>query len=591
MGSIGWNELRALAADALTAHPPERVLCGAVAEAAAARGLPREHMFRLRLFEAGGAASGGPRLGGHFDTEKAPVLLGLLFEALLDVGTNRKRSGSFFTPAAIAATTVEAALAPVCRNEIHVCDPAMGGGAFLLAAGEWLAARGVARRQIVERCLAGVDVDALAVAVTEAALWLWAADADLDPVRLRARLSVTNALEPGWEHAFVAGTRGFDLVVGNPPWVAYAGRAAKPLAPEERRRLGERFRAFRGYPTLHGLFVERAATLAPNGTVALLLPSPVADLDGYRPVRRALAASHTPREPLLELGQDAFIGVTQPSFALIADAGALAGDGQRPWRLVERQRARTAARRLEPPAVLDRIAARPSFPRELFGELGFQSAGVVSRSLFLRADSPDERHTVPLLEGREVREFHVGAPRLFLEPDPEVLASSRCRLRPAEQYGRAAFVVRQTAKYPIAALHSGLPFRNTLLAGYSHEAFPPEVVVALLNSSLYRALHLALWRDARQAAFPQVKVAHLRALPAPPASDGARGALSELTSRMTRLGVTPSSREALDRVVFDLFEIGAHERAAIVAFLHERAPELAPGQRARRATPVHASAG
>ncbi|MEO7036217.1 MAG: hypothetical protein ABI548_19890 [Polyangiaceae bacterium] len=40
------------------------------------------------------------------------------------------------------------------------------------------------------------------------------------------------------------------------------------------------YTALKGYPTLHGLFVERALRLASQGTVALVVPSPIADLDG-----------------------------------------------------------------------------------------------------------------------------------------------------------------------------------------------------------------------------------------------------------------------------------------------------------------------
>ena len=109
-------------------------------------------------------------------------------------------------------------------------------------------------------------------------------------------------------------------MIGNPPWVAYAGRAAQPLSPERKAYFADHYSTLKGYPTLHGLFVERALRLAPQGTVALVVPSPIADLHGYRAVRRAVRATHTPCEPMLEFGQDAFASVTQPCFALIAEA-------------------------------------------------------------------------------------------------------------------------------------------------------------------------------------------------------------------------------------------------------------------------------
>lgn len=539
-----------------------------------ARGLDGEMSRRLRLFQAP-EREGFEALEERF-ARAEPEALGQLYEVLLEKG-GRKRSGSYFTPSALAVQVTRAALS--ARGETlpaTVCDPALGGGAFLLAAADELARRGAgSRRAIVEARLYGADLSPLAVAVAEATLWLWCGEPGFDPTPLRDRLLALDALERGWEQRLPGiGSRGFELVIGNPPWVAYAGRAAQPLEPSVRRRLGESYRAFRGYPTLHGLFVERAAELAPSGVIALIVPSPLADLEGYRPVRRALGATHAPCEPLLELGQDAFDGVTQPCFALIAAPGGGAEDG-RPFRLVERQRARGAACELEVPEVIARLAARPGLPRELFGELGFQSAGDVAKTLFLRADAPDERHTLPLLEGRRVSEFRVAPPKLFLNPDPGALARARCRLRPREQYLRARFVVRQTAKYPIAALHDGLPFRNTLLAGFEHDEISPALAVALLNSTLYRALHLALRRDARQAVFPQVKVGHLRALPRPPHDPGTFRALEGLTRRASAESSVAGLRPELDRLVFELFGLSSAERAAVREFVLGCAPELA----------------
>ena len=555
---------RDIATRAFAERSPRETLCLAVSAAAEARGLPQAALGELRLF------AGAPALGEQPELVRAladhpPDVIGSLYEALLEVERGRKRTGSFYTPRSITERVVATALGQVASTTPRVCDPALGGGAFLIEAARQLVARsGLSPRAVVERCLCGADINPLAVAVTEAVLWLWVGDASFSPRSLRDALVVTDALDRAWR------PEGLDLVIGNPPWVAYAGRAAKPLEPCTRRRYAAEYRAFRGYPTLHGMFVERAAEIGPRAVVALLLPSPVADLDGYRAVRAALARTHTPVEPLLELGQDAFDGVTQPCFALVAVPRPDLREGGPTWCLSERQRAAARAAEVVPPASLARLDALPRFPRELFGEMGFQSAGEVSKRLFLRAAAPDDRHTVPLLEGREVKEFVVGPPRLFLEPDPVVLARSRARLRPAEHYERVRFVVRQTAKFPIASLHPGLPFRNTLLAGFAVSDLSPELVVALLNSSLYRALHLASRRDARQAAFPQVKVAHLRGLPRPPPSQADWSKLEGLTRRATEHGVDPALRSDLDATVYKLFGLSEGEGAEVSAFVATR---------------------
>ena len=113
------------------------------------------------------------------------------------------------------------------------------------------------------------------------------------------------------------------------------------------------------------------------------------------------------------------------------------------------------------------------------------------------------------------------------------------------------------------------------------------LVVALLNSALYRALHVASRRDARQQAFPQVKIAHLRALPAPPRDPPLEAQLAALTATATANGV---DRAALDTAVFDLFAVPEAHRVAVIGFLAARAPELgyrsAPGSAPDRQTPL-----
>lgn len=89
---------------------------------------------------------------------------------------------------------------------------------------------------------------------------------------------------------------GFDLVVGNPPWLR-----AEEVPPELRRRLAGRYRWWRsgghGYANRADLavaFVERALELArPGGMVAMLVPAKVAAAGYGAAMRHALAAGTT----------------------------------------------------------------------------------------------------------------------------------------------------------------------------------------------------------------------------------------------------------------------------------------------------------
>jgi methylase of polypeptide subunit release factors len=572
--------------------------------------------------------------------ELAPEALGELLESLLAISAaqlrgklrfvpsqQRKQRGMFYTPRAVVRSVVTSALANAERAIAtlpSVCDPSVGGGAFLLGAARALALAqpggdGVETRRGVVQRLHGFDVEPLAIAVTEAALMLFCAGGEHELDCLQRQLQCADAL-------LQRSAGPFDLVIGNPPWVAYAGRATQPLTEQRRRWLATEFEAFRGYPTLHACFVELAARLAPEGRIALLVPSPIADLSGYRPMRRTLTRTHRPSAELIEYGQDAFDGVVQPCFGLIADArvNAAASDAtvraavgsdaagsdaagsdaagsdaagsdaagsdaagsdaagsdavsckavasDAPFSLIERSGLRIDAARLQVPAALSSLSALPRFSPECFREFGFQTTGQVTRTLLLRAEVAQPPHTYPLLEGRDVAEFRVGQPRLFLNPDRAVLKELRCRLREMDEYKCVEFVIRQTAKYTIAAVHNGLPFRNSLLAGFGDSQFSAAVLVGLLNSTLLRSVHLAGQRDARQKTFPQVKLAHLRALPAPPLNAALAAKLESMVNGARDSALDATERERLDALVYAWYGLDGGAAETVQRFFRERA--------------------
>ena len=165
---------------------------------------------------------------------------------------------------------------------VTVCDPAAGGGAFLLAAARALAARGVPRRTIVEELLFGIDIDPLAVAVCEAALVLWSLEQGDDPGLPGGHLACGDALTLGWT--------GFDAVVGNPPFLNQLGRATARATPD-RARLRHRFGdAAAGYADTATVFLVAACSMVrPGGRVALVQPESLLSARDAGPARGAIA--------------------------------------------------------------------------------------------------------------------------------------------------------------------------------------------------------------------------------------------------------------------------------------------------------------
>lgn len=138
-------------------------------------------------------------------------------------GNARKTSGSYYTPDSLVEILLESALDPVIDNtiarspgspakallDLAVVDPACGSGHFLIAAARRIAER-VARlqsngtptpddyrhalRQVVGRCIYGVDLNPLAVELCKVALWMEAVDPGLPLTFLDAHIREGNAL-------------------------------------------------------------------------------------------------------------------------------------------------------------------------------------------------------------------------------------------------------------------------------------------------------------------------------------------------------------------------------------------------------------
>ena len=135
---------------------------------------------------------------------EASVGPGTPSEFLLAAGTERKQTGSYYTPPELVRELVESALVPVMEERLakaknqeqeveallglRVCDPAAGSGHFLLAAARRIARElakartgeeeppppqyRAALRDVVRNCLYAVDKNPLAVDLCKVALWI-----------------------------------------------------------------------------------------------------------------------------------------------------------------------------------------------------------------------------------------------------------------------------------------------------------------------------------------------------------------------------------------------------------------------------------
>lgn len=202
-------------------------------------------------------------------------LLGRVHEVLLELD-ERRAAGAHYTPREVASGLIGWATAgSELTGQALVCDPAVGGGAFLLAAAEALFAAGADPADIVRRSLWGIELDPVAVATTAAALscWAWGAGGD-GTVSVGSHVVRGDALLDGRSAWSTQGnTPPFDLVVGNPPFQSQLGRTTA-RNPSEAAALRARFGgAVHGYADSSILFLLAACQMVrAGGRVALLQP-------------------------------------------------------------------------------------------------------------------------------------------------------------------------------------------------------------------------------------------------------------------------------------------------------------------------------
>jgi hypothetical protein len=184
--------------------------------------------------------------------------------------------------------------------DVKVLDPACGSGIFLVKAYQrlihrWKLANPDKRptaailRQILERCIYGVDTQADAVRVASFSLYLAMCD-EIDPKRYwthvrfpRLRGNTINChdfFEDGPTLVERHELRKFDLVVGNPPWgqegsipdavTAWVEREAERRGRDDKRS----WKA--SYVSIGPLFLPRAAEVVkPEGSISLMQSSAV----------------------------------------------------------------------------------------------------------------------------------------------------------------------------------------------------------------------------------------------------------------------------------------------------------------------------
>lgn len=498
----------------------------------------------------------------------------------------RKATGSFFTPRPTARLVVAAALLPLGeRRPPVVLDPAMGTGVFLRETVRRLARLGMDPAGAAASCLVGFDRDPLAVELAVVSLWL---ETGARPVDLDRHLRCRDLL------AGDPPRRGFDAVIGNPPWGA-------AVDPAERARLLARYPYLTpaGFDTFKP-FLDVAARVT-RGTIGMIVPGAMLAQTNHADIRRRLLDSLAPYAAI-DLGDRIFMPAAAPACALIFGprpgpaAVRVAGlarhrqeDAPLPWRTVPASRWSDRGFPLAGDGCVDllhrltgqypALGTLSAFYRVRDGGINYNRAAIARRSLYV-APAPDDPRDCPRYRGRDFARYTPVVRGGWLRHDVErtLLPGERFSLSQALRRLPEKIVLRQTADRLVATLDTTrMAMGRSVIAITAEADVSLQALLACLNSRLLTLLYRTLAGEEGRI-LPQVKVGRIHQLPVPPVcreppvtGDAGGGAdrdawnqLHDLAGQLLNNGGPDERIEAaVDRVVYTLYRLTPDEIALV----------------------------
>ena len=252
----------------------------------------------------------------------------------LDVSAKkRKEQGIYYTPSYIEDYIVEQALKPVLDNchsvaelkAIKVLDPACGSGSFLIKAMEMIEKKYVEfgarkgegiRLQVLLDNIYGVDLDEKAVEIARLNLVINSLETRMRLPGLEQHIKNGNSLISGtdeelkkyfgknfrdkkpfnWEEEFPEvfnrPSPGFDVIIGNPPWVT---TRHSELGVDLVAYFKSRYKSAEGFKlNLFPMFVELFLLLSrKNGISSLIIPNRLLDTPSYAGIRKDIIDNMT----------------------------------------------------------------------------------------------------------------------------------------------------------------------------------------------------------------------------------------------------------------------------------------------------------
>jgi methylase of polypeptide subunit release factors len=191
-----------------------------------------------------------------------------IFELLVPT-SDKKTNGAFFTPQLITDFIVSQT---ITSPDQTVCDPSCGCGAFLISATAFISNK--YRKSIIDTIVEniyGVDIAGYSIRRTKILLSLLALKNGEDVSGIKFNLETGDSLTIDWNKIFSRTiTNGFDVVIGNPPYVKF-----QDLNKKLRETLYKEWRTLKtGNYNLYFAFFELGISiLKKDGVLSYITPN------------------------------------------------------------------------------------------------------------------------------------------------------------------------------------------------------------------------------------------------------------------------------------------------------------------------------
>jgi len=509
-------------------------------------------------------------LGNIYEQYLGHILKKTNKRATLSEGkTHRKEQGIYYTPTYIVDYIVKNTVGELAKDKkfdlknIKILDPACGSGSFLMKAFDYLVTfdkkknreadqtkldtTGVSasysrKVEILKNNIFGVDLDPKAVEIAQLNLLLKAAEKKERLPTLQENIRVGNSLIDDatiagnrafkWESEFkdIMGAGGFDVVIGNPPYI----RPHK--IPEiDKRYLWKHYKSSSNKTDIYAYFVEKAIELVKDGgKIGLITSNTYFSLQSFNKIRSIILKNCVIEKIINKVPSDAFDAVVNTAVIILRKTS-------RPNEILRNEieyfeiekmnsikfvlirkipqkvfcddanQAFTFLWDKEYKSLLDKLEIDSQHLGNIFEIRNGLATG--DDPVFIKSIKESEVDK-PVLYGKDILRYGVNYRKLYVHYNPEKMIKHRKTARPASLDWfeiNEKIIIHQVGGSNIKAYLDKESYYATIstiiIRKYPNSLYDLRYVLAILNSSLIKH-----WYK-KQAVTSTVKVSELRRIP------------------------------------------------------------------------------